>query len=230
MNAYFFDDTVFINNIYLKIINFELKYKKEVEQKMITLKDFIIKTLKENHILITEKNIAKLRYKYTRKLKENNLWTTAKTIKIDRNETKLFKEDDLNNISQDIKPYLTRISIKEAGFDPKEIEKLKKKRAGELEDARLKMINSFVLDDKSTSKENPIEPKLTESQKQKALDRLMLTAIFNLFFTMSPRQKELFLHDYKNTFLDPDFTANDEWIISQERLKHPEKYYYNKKK
>ena len=198
---------------------------------MITLKDFIIKTLKENNIPITEKNIAKLRYKYTRKLKENNLWSTASTKKIDRNETKFFKKDDLNSISQDIKPYLTRLSIKEAGFDPKKVEKLKKKRAGELEDARLEMINSFLSDDeKSTSKENPLEPKLTESQKQKALDRLMLTAIFNHFFTMTAKQKELFLQDYKTNFLDSDFTANEGWIISQERLKEPEKYYYSKKK
>lgn len=198
---------------------------------MITLKDFIIQTLRENHIPINEKNIAKLRYKYTRKLKENNLWTSAKTIKIDRNETKLFNKNDLNIISQDIKPYLTRISIKEAGFDPKDIEKLKKKRAGELEDARLEMINSFLSDDeKSTSKKDSLEPKLTKSQKQKALNRLMLTAIFNHFFTMTPEQKELFLHDYQKSFLDPDFTANEDWIISQERLKAPEKYYYSKKK
>lgn len=198
---------------------------------MITLKDFIIKTLKENRIPITEKNIAKLRYKYTRKLKENNLWSTALTKKIDRNETKFFKKDDLNSISQDIKPYLIKLSIKEAGFDPKEIEKLKKKRASELEDARLEMINSFLTDDKkSTSKKDLLEPKLTESQKQKALDRLMLTAIFNHFFTMTPEQKELFLHDYQKSFLDPDFTANESWIISQERLKEPEKYYYSKKK
>lgn len=222
---------IFIINIYLKISNFELKYKKEVEQKMITLKDFIIKTLKENHIPITEKNIAKLRYKYTRRLKENNLWINAKTTKIDRNETKLFKENDLNNISQDIKPYLTRLSIKEAGFDPKEVEKLKKKRAGELEDARLEMINNVISSDKKDfSKEDPLEPKLTENQKQKALDRLMLTAIFNHFFTMTAKQKELFLHDYKNSFLDSDFTATENWIMSQERLKAPEKYYYSKKK
>lgn len=198
---------------------------------MITLKDFIIKTLKENSIPITEKNIAKLRYKYTRKLKENNLWTTAKTIKIDSTKTKLFKESDLNIISQDIKTYLTRLSIKEAGFDPKKVERLKKKRAGELEDARLEMINSFLSDDeKSTSKKDLLEPKLTESQKRKALDRLMLTAIFNHFFTMTPEQKELFLHDYQKSFLDPDFTANEGWIISQERLKEPEKYYYSNKK
>lgn len=194
---------------------------------MITLKDFIIQTLKENYIPITEKNIAKLRYKYTRKLKENNLWTTAKTIKIDRNETKLFKENDLNNISQDIKPYLTRLSIKEAGFDPKKVEKLKKKRAEELEDARLEMINDMISSDK---KEDPIEPKLTEKQKENALNTLMLTAIFKHFFTMTPEQKELFLHDYQKSFLDPDFTANEGWIISQERLKEPEKYYYSKKK
>lgn len=193
---------------------------------MITLKDFIIKTLKENHIPITEKNIAKLRYKYTRKLKENNSWTSAKTVKIDRNETKLFKEDDLNNISQDIKPYLTRISIKEAGFNPKDIEKLKKKRAGELEDARLEMINNLT----SSDKEKPIEPKLTEKQKENALNTLMLTAIFNHFFTMTPQQKDLFLHDYQSYFIDPDFTASNEWIIAQERLKKPEKYYYSKKK
>lgn len=198
---------------------------------MITLKDFIIKTLKENYIPITEKNIAKLRYKYTRKLKENNLWTTAKTIKIDRTETKLFNENDLNNISQDIKLYLTRLSLKEAGFDPKEIKKLKRKRAGELEDARLEMINNVMsADKKDFSKEDQLEPKLTENQKQKALDKLMLTAIFNHFFTMTPRQKDLFLHDYQSYFIDPDFTTSTEWIIAQERLKDPEKYYYSKKK
>lgn len=197
---------------------------------MITLKDFIIKTLKENYIPITEKNIAKLRYKYTRKLKENNLWTAAKTIKIDRTETKLFNENDLNNISQDIKLYLTRLSLKEAGFDPKEIKKLKKKRAGELEDARLEMINNMMLADKKDfSKEDQLEPKLTENQKQKALDRLMLTAIFNHFFTMTPRQKDLFLHDYQSYFIDPEFTTSTEWIIAQQRLKKPEKYYYSKK-
>lgn len=198
---------------------------------MTTLNDFIIKTLKKNHIPITEKNMAKLRYKYTRTLKENDLWTTAKTIKIDSTKTKLFKESDLNKISQDIKPYLTRLSIKEAGFDPKKIEKLKRKRAGELEDARLEMINSFLTDDKKNIiKEDLIEPKLTESQKQKALDELMLTAIFNHFFTMTPQQKELFLQDYKTNFLDSDFTASNEWVIAQERLKAPEKYYYSKKK
>src|SRR5699024_11821727 len=76
--------------------------------------------------------------------------------------------------------------------------------SGELEDARLEMINNVISSDKKDfSKEDPLEPKLTENQKQKALDRLMLTAIFNHFFTMTAKQKELFLHeDRKSTRLN----------------------------
>ena len=47
---------------------------------------------------------------------------------------------------------------------------------------------------------------------------------------MTPEQKNTYLRDYASNFQDADLTYNDDnWIISQERLKHPEKYYYNKK-
>lgn len=200
---------------------------------MISLKDFTSNELEKYHIPVNKKNLDKLRNKFTKELKTSDLWNNASTQLIGRNQTKFFKEEDLEKISKKLSSYLIKLSIKEAGLDPKKIEKLKKQHQQDLDTAEEKWFN-YISTHSQEEIENDLynnaKPKLTTIEKHQALNELMIQALFNKFFTMTPEQKNTYLRDYASNFQDADLTYNDDnWIISQERLKHPEKYYYNKK-
>lgn len=200
---------------------------------MISLKDFTSNELKKYHIPVNKKNLDKLRNKFTKELKEQHIWEKAPTKLIGRNLTKFFNEKDLTTIAKKLNPYLVKLSIKEAGLDPKKIEKIKKQHQQDLDTAEenwFNYISTHSQDEIENDLYNNPEPKLTIAQKHQALNELMLQALFNKFFTMTNEQKNTYLRDYASNFQDADLTYNDDnWIISQERLKHPEKYYYNKK-
>ena len=200
---------------------------------MISLKDFIINELETYHIPVNKKNLAKLRSHFTKELKYKKLWDQAPTKLVERSKTKTFKKEDLEAIAKSLSPYLINLSIKASGLDPKKIEALQKKHQQKLDDAEEEWI-TYISTHSQRQIENDLHndptPKLSTDQKYQALNFLMTQAIFDRFFTMTKEQKDLYLHDFASTKQDSDLTYNDKgWIIAQERLKKPEKYYYSRK-
>lgn len=66
---------------------------------------------------------------------------------------------------------------------------------------------------------------------EKSLDRLMLRALFNKFFTMTEKQKQQFAEDRKYKYMDPeDVYGSKDFTEAEERLEHPEKHYYTERK
>ena len=204
---------------------------------MITLNNFMINELKSFHLPVNKKNLAKLRNKYTKELKSRKLWENAQTEITGKSKTKLFKEDDLKAISRTLYKYMTNLVIQESGFSKKEILNESKKNAQEIEDSQrnwIEFINTHTQDEvyayEHQDDYDPAPP-ATKQEKQKGLNELMLTAIFNRFFTMSEEQKELFFGDLSTKYWDYEEVGdNPNFIISQKRLRHPEKYYYSERK
>ena len=203
---------------------------------MITLNDFMSNELKTFHLPVNKKNLAKLRNKYTKELKSKNLWNSTQTEINGKSKTKLFKEEDLQQISRKLYKYMTNLVIQESGFSRKEILTEAKKNSQELEDSQRKWIDFIsthtqdeVYDYAHRFDYDPAPP-AKEQQKQKGLNELMLTALFNKFFTMTSEQKELFFDDLSTKYWDYEEVAdNPNFIVSQKRLERPEKYYYSEK-
>lgn len=201
---------------------------------MITLTDFLTNELKKYNLQVNKKNLAKLRHKYTKELKAKNLWDKAEIKLIEKSKTRIFKEKDLEQISYSLHNYMTNLVIKESGFSKSEIKKTQKENAQAIEEGREKWLEYIethtpeeIYDNENYS--DPA-PSATKEQKKQGLNELMLTALFNKFFKMTPEQKNLFFNDLSTNNWDGEMFATDEnWIISQKRLKHPEKYYYSER-
>ena len=81
----------------------------------------------------------------------------------------------------------------------------------------------------SKNQEDDYGPENGEALKNSLRD-LMIEALFNKFFTMTPEQKNLFAHDRGTLYWPGEESITSETvIIAKKRLKHPEKYYYSSK-
>lgn len=75
-----------------------------------TLTQFIEEQLTKFQITNTEKNQNKLRIKFTRTLKDLNLWDNAETRLIGRKHTKVFTHRQLQMLYSKVEPYLLKLS------------------------------------------------------------------------------------------------------------------------
>lgn len=203
---------------------------------MFSLTEFITNELKNFHLRVNKKNLTKLRNKYTKELKARNLWNNAKTELIGKSKTKIFKKEDLENISRSFYDYMKNLVIEESGFSKKEILDTEKKITKEIEDSRTKWINFLETHTQDEIYEyehqyNYVpDPPANEQQKREGLNELMLTALFNKFFTMTDEQKEMFFNDLSTKYWNgEEMATSPNWIIGHKRLEHPEKYYYSEK-
>lgn len=189
---------------------------------MYTLTDFIINELEKYNLPVTKKNLAKLRNKYTRELKKENLWETAETKLIGRAQTKIFKEKDLTKIAKKFISYMKKQVVKQSPYNKHEIEKFSKEIQSNIDDNEQEFL-------KKLSNQQP-KFETTKKQKKEALNNLMLEAIFNHFFKMSPQQKKTFEKDISAQNLDPELHTKDpQYLISMKRLQNKHKLgtYYN---
>ena len=204
---------------------------------MVTLNNLMISELRAFHLPVNKKNLAKLRNKYTKELKAQQLWENAQTEIRGKSKTKLFKQEDLQQISRKFYKYMTNLVIQESGFSKQEILTEAKKNAQDIEDSQrdwIDFINTHtqeeVYDYQNRYNYDPAPP-ATEKQKRKGLNELMLKALFDKFFTMNDEQKELFFNDLSTNYWDYEEVGdNPNFVIGQKRLKNPEKYYYSEKK
>lgn len=217
---------------------------------MITITQYAIDTLTSHNLETSKKNIDSFRKNITRKLKKENKWDTAQEKIINGVKTKVFREDTLNNI--DMRDYLLKLTGKKLNIPFKIIKEKNSKKLGEYEknyekgmqQAQWELDNPEKAEKLRQEREykESIEPPFNPNspQMQQALHNLMLEALFDKFFKMTPEQKEKFLKDYhqihnvdNSIILDDAIDDKDlgltQLTAAQERLKHPEKYYYNER-
>lgn len=180
---------------------------------------------------INSKKAIRAKITYTLKHKpkyiKDNIWETAAIKNINGHNQKMFDTDFLKKLEIQISPYLRKLSKKEGNLTPQEIELRAKKQAKEYEDWQNELLNQPQEDEYYKNYGKPE----TGEQLEKALDRLMLKAIFNKFFYMSEKQKKQFAEDRKYLYMNPeDFIGTTEYAKASLRLKKPEKYYYNERK
>lgn len=217
---------------------------------MITITQYAINTLTNQNLETSKKNIDSFRKNITRKLKKVGEWDNAQEKIIKGVKTKIFNENTLNNI--DMRDYLIKLTSKKINIPLKIIKEknsLTLRSYDEnyekgMQQAQWELENPEKAEKLRQEREykESIEPKFNPNtpQMQQALHNLMLEALFNKFFKMTDEQKEKFLKDYhqihnvdNSIILDSAIDNNDlgltHLIASQERLEHPEKYYYNER-
>lgn len=208
---------------------------------MTTLNHFIEERIKIYGISIKEKNkkkvFAKIRAKYTSILKKNEpfkssqTWKKAPTILVERSKTKNFKTEDLLEADRQAYNYMINLAIKSSNLDPKEIKTEVINQEKALNDYYDKISNMSQEEyyNYSKNQEDDYGPENGEALKNSLRD-LMIEALFNKFFTMTPEQKNLFAHDRGTLYWPGEESITSETvIIAKKRLKHPEKYYYSSK-
>ena len=179
-----------------------------------TLSEFVDQQMTKFGIEKNEKNYSKLRIKFTRVLKELDLWDQAETKLIGKKYTKVFSRQQLIALYNEVEPYL----LKHSNID---IEKLEAHRRG----------HAQYMDDLFSGKfdkhySDPYEaPKVTSQEKME----VMITALFEKFF--EPLDIETWNDDKATTFyLGPEDADNIDYFLASERLNNPLQSYTKPKK
>lgn len=219
-----------------------------------SLKDFSIKQLQKYNLPVTEKNLKKLRRKFTAVLKtqdpfdKKEVWKNAEPKIIGRNNVKFFDSKDLTLLEQKIKPYMEKQVIKNATMPVKQLKKEITKNKSDLieadrinKEAQEQFIKDFT-DPNSLSTANAnfipshsydMYMENTESLRDE-INQIMLEALFNKFFIPAPNWKKRFVQDY-NLVNSPNAEQNLDsplYIDANYRLTHPKgtKSYYQDRK
>lgn len=215
-----------------------------------SLKDFSTQQLQKYYLPVTQKNLKKLRRKFTDVLKnddpfyQENVWNRAKTQIIGRNKVKLFSSKDLAILEQKIRPYMQKQVIKNASMPSDQMKKeMKEKHAflAQIEandpQQQKNLIKELSNPNSSVWKFTPEtqSPKdtsyrQTEETLKSEINQIMLEALFNKFFTPAPNWKKRFVQDY-NLVNSPNADQNIDsplYIDALYRLNNPKgkKSYY----
>lgn len=195
-----------------------------------------INYLMEKYELEKDSSKKAIRAKITYTLKnepryiKDNIWKKAPTKNIHGHNQKMFDTAFLKDLEIQISPYLNKLSNKEGTLTPQEIELRAKKQGKEYEDWLNELLSRPQEEQYDDELKHYGEPE-TGKPLEAALDRLMLKAIFNHFFTMSNQQREQFAKDRAYLYMDPqDYIGTADYAKASYRQDHPEKYYYNERK
>lgn len=183
-----------------------------------TLTQFIEEQLTRFEIQDTEKNRNKLRRKFIRTLEELEFWENAKTVLIERNKTKVFTPQQLQQLYNEVEPYL----LKHGNIDIGELEEYRRKY-----DEYLEELHSMTQEDymKLQAESQYEPPKVT----QKEAMNVMVTALFEKFF--EPLDIEQWNDDKAFAFFT-DLMDKDsiDYFNVAKRLNNPVKYYVKPRK
>ena len=182
-----------------------------------TLTDYVNTQIEKYDIPDTEKNRSKLRIKFTRELQRLRYWDTAEKKVIGRNETRLFTDEQLNQLSIEVEPYL----LKQGNVDTEELEEYRQNFEKYIEDIHNQTNESHQ---QQLEAEQYEPPKVT---KREAME-VMLTALFENFFEPLDIQK---WNQDKETIHFAELTdmTNTDYILASMRLKNPVQSYTKEK-
>lgn len=182
-----------------------------------TLTDYVNTQIEKYDIPDTEKNRSKLRIKFTRELKRLRYWDTAEKKVIGRNETRLFTDEQLNQLSIEVEPYL----LKQGNVDIEELEEYRQNFENYVEDIHNQTNESHQ---QQLEAEQYEAPRVT---KREAME-VMLTALFQKFFEPLDVQK---WNQDKETIHFAELTdmTNTDYILASMRLNNPVQSYTKEK-
>lgn len=182
-----------------------------------TLTDYVNTQIEKYDIPDTEKNRSKLRIKFTRELQRLRYWDTAEKKVIGRNETRLFTDEQLNQLSIEVEPYL----LKQGNVNTEELEEYRQNFENYIEEIGNQTNESHQ---QQLEEEQYQSPRVT---KREAME-VMLTALFEKFFEPLDVQKwnqdKATIHFAELT----DMTDTD-YILASMRLNNPVQSYTKEK-
>ena len=182
-----------------------------------TLTDYVNTQIEKYDIPDTEKNRSKLRIKFTRELKRLRYWDTAEKKVIGRNETRLFTDEQLNQLSIEVEPYL----LKQGNVDIEELEEYRQNFENYVEDIHNQTNESHQ---QQLEAEQYEAPRVT---KREAME-VMLTALFQKFFEPLDVQK---WNQDKETIHFAELTdmTDTDYVLASMRLNNPVQSYTREK-
>ena len=182
-----------------------------------TLTDYVNTQIEKFDIPDTEKNRSKLRIKFTRELKRLGYWDTAEKKVIGRNETRLFSDQQLTDLSIEVEPYL----FKQGNVDIEELEEYRQNFEDYIEEISNQTNESHQ---QQLEAEQYEAPRVT---KREAME-VMLTALFEKFFEPLDVQK---WNQDKETIHFAELTdmTDTDYILASMRLNNPVQSYTKEK-
>lgn len=182
-----------------------------------TLTDYVNTQIEKYDIPDTEKNRSKLRIKFTRTLQELGYWDTAEKRVIGRNETRLFTNEQLNNLSTEVEPYL----LKQGNIDTEELKEYRQNFEQYIEDVSNQTNETYQ---QQLEEEQYEPPKVTRKEAME----VMLTALFEKFF--EPLDVKKWNQDKATIHFAElvDMTDTD-YILASMRLNNPVQSYTKEK-
>ena len=182
-----------------------------------TLTQFIEEQCTRFEIPNTEKNQRKLRIKFTRALRELDIWDNAESKLIGRKHTKVFTPQQLQQLYRKVESYL----LKHSDIDIEELEEYRQNFEQYIEDIKNQTNESHQ---QQLEAEQYEPPKVT---KREAME-VMLTALFEKFF--EPLDLEQWNKDKATTHFAelPDMTDTD-YVLASIRLNNPVQSYTKEK-
>ena len=182
-----------------------------------TLTDYVNTQIEKYDIPDTEKNRSKLRIKFTRELQKLEYWENAEKKVIGRNETRLFTDEQLNQLSIKVEPYL----LKQGNVDKEELEEYRQNFEQYIEDVSNQTNETYQ---QQIEAEQYEPPKVT---KREAME-VMLTALFEKFFepldTQKWNQDKATIH-----FAELVDMTDTDYILASMRLNNPVQSYTKEK-
>ena len=182
-----------------------------------TLTQFIKEQCTRFEIPNTEKNQRKLRIKFTRALRELDIWDNAESKLIGRKHTKVFTPQQLQQLYRKVESYL----LKHSDIDIEELEEYRQNVEQYIEDIRNQTNESHQ---QQLEAEQYAPPTVT---KREAME-VMLTALFEKFF--EPLDLEQWNKDKATThFAELSDMTDTDYILACMRLNNPTTSYTKEK-
>jgi hypothetical protein len=177
--------------------------------RLTTLTEFVEEQLTRFNIPETEKNHNKLRIKFTRTLKELGIWDEADTKLIGRKLTKVFTNQQLQQLYIKVEPYL----LKRSKIDIEKLQAHRRKHEEYLENLHNFNQEDFI---KQQQEEQYQPPTATENE----IMQVMITALFEKFFEPLDIKK---WNDDKAFVFYTDYQDADsvDYFLASSRLNDP---------
>lgn len=193
-----------------------------------TINDFINHQITSYALDNDEKTKRKIRIKLIRTMtnpkpnsyfkNKKNVWKNAKTITQNGAKTKILSNEVLNHLSQETQNYFENLAIKNSDLTVTEFRKLK---------AKHNQNYSFALTDQQGYDYVKGDEQNIQQMYETYTQKIMLKAIFEHFYTSLDEKKikrDLSTIYYSNEPID--FSTDPASLSADNRLKHPENYYY----
>lgn len=196
-----------------------------------SLNDFIEKQMTLYDIENNKKNFSKIYKKCQRTLINMGIWENAETILIGKNKTKIFDENQINELKEETSNYFLKLSK----YDKTKFDKIKEDNWNEFFES-ISTDYDYLDDLVEIPEIEDINNTYFPPKVQKAdIMFIMLASIFKIHFKLDLRtwQEDLEFCNKRYQIKNPEeyvaFISSDEYIIRKNRLSKKANYVTKKR-